>query len=69
MTDPSPSPLNWRKSMASQGSQGCVELAPLAGSVAVRDSKDPEGPMLVFDRDAWRQLAERVNGGELTFDA
>ncbi|NEA29490.1 DUF397 domain-containing protein [Actinomadura bangladeshensis] len=65
MTDSSPSPLNWRKATASQGSQGCVELAPLAGSVAVRDSKDPDGPMLLFDRDVWRRLATQVGDGEL----
>lgn len=65
MTAPSPSPLKWRKATASQGSQGCVELAPLSGLVAVRDSKDPEGPMLMFRRDQWRGLAERARGGEL----
>ncbi|MEU8344784.1 DUF397 domain-containing protein [Spirillospora sp. NPDC048832] len=65
MTDPSHSPLDWRKATASQGSQGCVELAPLPELVAVRDSKDPEGPMLLFGRAAWRHLAERVNRGEL----
>ena len=65
MTDPSRSPLNWRKATASQGSQGCVELAPLAGSVAVRDSKDPDGPILVFARDALRRLATRAGNGEL----
>lgn len=67
MTDSSPSPLNWRKATASQGSQGCVELAPLTGSVAVRDSKDPDGPMLLFARDAWRRLAARASSGELDF--
>ncbi|WP_081842260.1 DUF397 domain-containing protein [Actinomadura welshii] len=65
MTGSPPSPLNWRKARASQGSQGCVELAPLVGMVAVRDSKDPDGPMLVFGRDVWRHLADRVSGGEL----
>ena len=65
MTNPSSSPMDWRKATASQGSQGCVELAPLPGLVAVRDSKDPEGPMLVFERAQWRLLAERVGRGEL----
>jgi hypothetical protein len=57
--------LDWRKATASQGSQGCVELAPLPELVAVRDSKDPEGPMLLFGRAAWRHLGERVSRGEL----
>nr|WP_081842327.1 DUF397 domain-containing protein [Actinomadura madurae] len=57
--------LSLRKATASRGSQGCVELAPLVGMVAVRDSKDPDGPMLVFGRNVRRHLAVRVSGGEL----
>ncbi|CCH20665.1 DUF397 domain-containing protein [Micromonospora lupini] len=46
----------WRKSTRSNGSGGaCVEVADnLSGLVAVRDSKDPTGPVLVFAPDAWR---------------
>ncbi|WP_433535213.1 DUF397 domain-containing protein [Micromonospora sp. CA-249363] len=46
----------WRKSTRSNGSGGnCVEVADnLPGVVAVRDSKDPGGPALVFTSDAWR---------------
>ncbi|WP_406062045.1 DUF397 domain-containing protein [Micromonospora sp. NBC_00860] len=46
----------WRKSTRSNGSGGaCVEVAAnLPGLVAVRDSKDPTGPVLVFPPDAWR---------------
>ncbi|MEV7988373.1 DUF397 domain-containing protein [Micromonospora sp. NPDC085948] len=46
----------WRKSTRSNGSGGaCVEVADnLPGVVAVRDSKDPTGPVLVFAPDAWR---------------
>ncbi|MET8529063.1 DUF397 domain-containing protein [Micromonospora sp. NPDC005172] len=46
----------WRKSTRSNGSGGnCVEVADnLPEVVAVRDSKDPGGPMLVFPPDAWR---------------
>lgn len=56
----------WRKASGSSASgSDCVELAPLPGLVAVRDSKDPEGPMLVFERAQWRLLAERVGRGEL----
>jgi hypothetical protein len=58
----------WRKASRSSASgSDCVEVTAVTGVIAVRDSKDPEGPVLVFDRDAWRQLAERVSGGKLGF--
>ena len=43
----------WRKSSYSNGSGGaCVEVARnLPGIVAVRDSKDRQGPALVFGAD------------------
>ncbi|HEX9999715.1 MAG TPA: DUF397 domain-containing protein [Actinoplanes sp.] len=45
--------LAWRTSSKS-ASGNCVEVAAQAGQVYVRDSKDPDGPMLAFDREAWR---------------
>jgi hypothetical protein len=56
--------VTWRKSSHS-GSDGgeCVELAGVDGKVAVRDSKDPHGPVLVVSRgvllDAVRLAGER----------
>jgi hypothetical protein len=43
----------WRKSTRSGSNGGnCVEIADnLPGILAVRDSKDPEGAVLVFERD------------------
>ena len=48
--------LTWHKSSRSGSSGGnCVELASLEDKVAVRDSKDPEGPVLVVSRAALRE--------------
>jgi Domain of unknown function (DUF397) len=45
----------WHKSSYSgNGGGDCVEVARnLPGVVAVRDSKDPHGPVLVIGRDEW----------------
>lgn len=57
-------PLNWRKSTRSGGNgENCVELAAAPGAVAVRDSKDPGGPVLTFRRGAFAAFAAQVRGG------
>jgi hypothetical protein len=45
----------WHKSTRSGSNGGdCVEVADnLPDLVAVRDSKDPDGPVLIFGRDTW----------------
>lgn len=55
----------WRKSSRSdgQGSQ-CVEVAPAADAVLVRDSKDPDGPRLSFCGETWRAFVAGVKAGE-----
>lgn len=65
-TTPNLSAAEWVKSTYSEGNGGnCVEVAPgFAGIVPVRDSKDPEGPALVFRGGAWRDFVRAVRGGE-----
>jgi hypothetical protein len=53
----------WRKSSAS-GATGCVEFRHVAGMVEVRDSKDPTGPSLTFDRHEWTVFIAGVRLGE-----
>ena len=57
----------WFKSSHSNDHGGeCVEGAFLKdGAMAVRDSKDPQGPALVFTVDAWRSFTAAVKRGEL----
>jgi Domain of unknown function (DUF397) len=56
----------WRKSSYSgNGGATCVEVAGnLPGVVAVRDSKDPEGPKLAFSPAQWRAFAAGVKTGD-----
>ncbi|WBB92543.1 DUF397 domain-containing protein [Verrucosispora sp. WMMC514] len=55
----------WRKSSRSGGSGGdCVEVADnLPGVVAVRDSKDPHGPVLTVAPVAWAAFVAEVRRG------
>jgi Domain of unknown function (DUF397) len=54
----------WRKSSYS-GSNGCVEVAFVDGDVAVRDSKDRQGPVLLFTPVEWDAFVAGVRDGEL----
>lgn len=52
---------HWRKSTRSNGSGNCVEVADnLTGIVAIRDSKNPEGPALVVEPAAFAAFARTV---------
>lgn len=49
----------WRKARRSLSNGGeCVELAGVGGAVAVRDSKDPDGPVLLLTRAALRAAVQ-----------
>ena len=52
----------WRTSTRSSSNGGdCVEVADnLPDVVAVRDSKDPAGPVLTFSPAAWRTFLGRA---------
>ncbi len=58
------SAAEWRKSSYSNAQANCVEVASnLPGAVAVRDSKDPHGPALIFTPDEWAAFAAGVKAG------
>jgi hypothetical protein len=56
--------LKWAKSSYSANSGDCVDVARnIPGIVAVRDSKDPHGPILRFTAHEWARLVERLKSG------
>ncbi|GAA1330114.1 DUF397 domain-containing protein [Pseudonocardia xinjiangensis] len=55
----------WRKSSKSGASGNCVEVAVLdSGDFAVRNSRHPAGPALVFTRAEWSAFLGGVENGE-----
>jgi hypothetical protein len=55
----------WRKSQASNPSGCCVEVAALSdGAIAVRNSRDPGGPALVYTRAEVGAFLTGVKNGE-----
>jgi hypothetical protein len=59
--------LPWRTSSYSGSNGGnCIEVATTtASTVAVRDSKDPHGPVLAFGPQDWQRFAAQVKAGSL----
>jgi hypothetical protein len=56
----------WRKSSFSGGGgSNCVEVTDAGQAIAVRDSKDAPGPILVFGQYAWRQFAANLKTEQL----
>jgi hypothetical protein len=55
----------WRKSRHSNPSGNCVEAAGLpAGAVAVRNSRYPDGPALVFTKAEWEAFLLGARDGD-----
>jgi len=58
----------WFKSSYSSNGGECVEVAAnlvaTHRTVPVRDSKDPQGPALTFDTDAFTTFVQAIKAGE-----
>lgn len=54
--------LNWRTSSYSGSQENCVQVAMTAGTVALRDSKNPDGGTLTVPAKAFRVLLADATG-------
>ncbi|MGH3701812.1 MAG: DUF397 domain-containing protein [Pseudonocardiaceae bacterium] len=56
--------VRWTKSSRSGAGNNCVEVAALdSGHRAVRDSKDPGGPALMFTATEWASFTAGMRSG------
>ncbi|MFV8129281.1 DUF397 domain-containing protein [Streptomyces syringium] len=55
---------SWRKSSYSGHQTDCIQVADgFPGLTPVRDSKNPHGPTLLFEADAWSAFITGLKGG------
>ncbi|HEX8858104.1 MAG TPA: DUF397 domain-containing protein [Actinomycetes bacterium] len=59
--------MTWRKSTYSN-MNGCIEVAFADGRIAVRDSKDRQGPVLIFEPHEWEAFLGGVRDGEFDLE-
>jgi len=58
-------PHEWRTSSYSSYNGNCVEVGQTGSGVAIRHSKQPNGPVLFFSSEEWHLFLLGVRSGEL----
>ena len=68
MINASELPVTWQKSSYSNnGGNSCIEIGTgMPQAVPVRDSKDPQGPALIFTTTSWTAFVEATKADEWT---
>jgi hypothetical protein len=65
LTDAERASLAWLKAQSSSHNGACVEIAEAAvGNIAIRDSKDPDGPILVYTPAEFKAFLSGAQNGE-----
>ena len=59
----SPTEVPWIKASASSGAGQCVEMRRTESAIDVRDSKNPDGPVLVLTRRQWQSFIDGLKIG------
>lgn len=57
---------DWRRSPYCD-TNACVEAKKVGEDIALRDSKNPDGPVLVFSKSEWDAFVLGVNAGTFEF--
>jgi hypothetical protein len=56
--------VEWRKSTYSTDQGNCVEAASVPDAIAIRDSKNPNGPNLAFAPESWEAYTSHVKASQ-----
>ena len=58
-----PVSVDWRTSKSCAGGN-CIQVAAINGSIALRDSKDPNGPVLMYSTEEWQEFLAGAKNGD-----
>jgi Domain of unknown function (DUF397) len=64
MAPADPSRATWRTSSHSGANGSCIQVAPTPPAIAVRDSRNPDGPALTFTARQWRAFTAVLKAGQ-----
>ena len=56
--------VEWKTSMSCHANGQCVRIAKVGQQIAVGDSKNPNGAVLLFTKEEWRDFVAGVKNQE-----